>query len=99
MDAVSVPTLLEPSDSFAPRHIGPSDADVRAMLERLGVGSLDELAEQTVPASIRRTQPLALGEPRGEHELLAELRQTMARKTRSIARTSAWATPTASRRR
>ena len=41
------------------------------MLETIGVGSLDQLIEQTVPASIRLNRPLNLGEPRGEHELTA----------------------------
>ncbi len=44
------------------------------MLEVIGVGSLDQLIEQTVPASIRLNRPLNLGEPRGEHELLLELK-------------------------
>ncbi len=45
------------------------------MLQTIGVASLDELINQTVPASIRLTKPLAVGQPRGEHETLVELRQ------------------------
>ena len=71
--AVSVPTVLEPSDRFAPRHIGPSDSDVAAMLERVGVASLNALVDQTIPASIRLKEPLTLPAPRGEHRLLADL--------------------------
>ncbi len=66
--------ILNPSDTFVHRHIGPSASDVRAMLDLLKVGSLDELIEQTVPAAIRLPRPLNLGEPRGEFETLAELR-------------------------
>ncbi|MGD8453135.1 MAG: aminomethyl-transferring glycine dehydrogenase [Phycisphaerae bacterium] len=66
--------LLDPSDTFVHRHIGPSDDDVQQMLATLGLDSLDALIEQTVPAGIRRQEPLDLGPPRGEHELLTELR-------------------------
>ncbi|NIQ84721.1 MAG: aminomethyl-transferring glycine dehydrogenase [Acidobacteria bacterium] len=67
-------TLLEPNDLFVERHIGPSGEGVRAMLETVGVDSLDALADAVVPASIRLTRELKLGKPRGEHELLQELR-------------------------
>jgi glycine dehydrogenase len=67
-------TDLRPSDTFIHRHIGPSGADVREMLDVLGYDTLDELADAAVPADIRLARPLQLGEPRGEHELLAELR-------------------------
>jgi glycine dehydrogenase len=66
--------LLDPADMFAPRHIGPSEGEIAAMLATLGVSSLEELAGQVVPASIRLGRPLSLPRARGEHELLAELR-------------------------
>ncbi len=69
-----LPPYLRPSDVFAPRHLGPRDADQTAMLAALGLGSLDELAAATVPADIRLGRPLDLGPPLGEHELLEELR-------------------------
>ena len=68
------PSLLDPSDTFIHRHLGPSEDDVRAMVEFLGLSSLDELMDQTIPDVIRRREPLALGPARGEHELLEELR-------------------------
>ncbi len=67
---------LSPSDTFVHRHVGPSDADVTAMLTALGLRSLDELTAQTIPEGIRMKRPLDLGAPRGEHELLAELHAT-----------------------
>src|ERR1051326_2030443 len=67
-------TLLQPSDQFVPRHIGPSDAEIAHMLGTLGLRSLDELVDQTVPAAIRLKAPLKLDPPRGEFETLAELR-------------------------
>ncbi len=66
--------LLSPSDTFIHRHIGPSDADITDMLTALGYETLDDLVAAAVPASIRLKEPLKLGPPRGEHELLAELR-------------------------
>jgi glycine dehydrogenase len=70
-------TLLEPSDTFARRHIGPSDDDIATMLAELGLDSLDALADATVPASIRSEKPLALAglpeRPFGESELIERL--------------------------
>ena len=66
--------VLARSDSFARRHIGPRTSEVREMLAALGLESLDDLIGQTVPASIRRHEPLGIPDPKGEHELLAELR-------------------------
>jgi glycine dehydrogenase len=70
---------LASTDAFVWRHIGPRPADIASMLATLGYSSLDALIDDTVPAGIRRRQPLALREPTGEHELLDELRQ-IARK-------------------
>ncbi len=66
--------LQQPTDTFVRRHIGPSDADIRAMLATLGTDSLETLAEETVPSAIRNRKGLATGPGRGEHELLEELR-------------------------
>ncbi|MGD0463011.1 MAG: aminomethyl-transferring glycine dehydrogenase [Tepidisphaeraceae bacterium] len=65
---------LSPSDTFEHRHIGPSGAEVREMLDAIGVSSLEELIEQTVPGSIRLSSPLGIGPGRGEFELIEELR-------------------------
>jgi glycine dehydrogenase len=62
-------------DTFVSRHIGPSEADVREMLALLGVDSLDELIDKTVPASIRLKSPLKLDDPRSEQDVLSELRE------------------------
>ena len=77
------PSILKPSDTFIHRHIGPSDADVAQMLRTIGADSLDQLIEQTVPESIRLNRALNLGQPRGEHELLGELR-TIAAKNKIL---------------
>jgi glycine dehydrogenase len=71
----SIPSFLSPTDTFVRRHIGPSDADVSEMLAAVRATSLEQLMEETVPAAIRMRRPFALGGERGEHELLAELKQ------------------------
>ena len=65
---------LRPSDTFIHRHIGPSPDDIAKMLATLGLGSLDELTDSTVPANIRHKELLAIGGPRTEHALLSELK-------------------------
>ena len=67
-------TLLEPNDLFVDRHIGPSEEGVRSMLETVGCASLEALIDAVVPDSIRLNRELELDAPRGEHELIQELR-------------------------
>jgi len=59
--------------SFARRHIGPNQADTRAMLATIGVPSVETLITQAVPQSIRLDRPLALPASASEAEALAEL--------------------------
>jgi glycine dehydrogenase len=75
----STPRFLHPNDTFVRRHIGPDAGQVDEMLATLGLGSLEQLVSETLPAAIRARAPLALGPPRGEHELLAELREVAER--------------------
>ena len=72
---VTIPPLLEPSDTFAPRHIGPSPDDVREMLAALGLERMAQLIDEAVPASIRLGRDLALPAPLGEHDLIGRLRE------------------------
>jgi len=65
---------LRASDTFLHRHIGPRESDTTAMLESLGLDSLDAMIAKTVPASILSEATPALPPPRAEHELLADLR-------------------------
>src|SRR4051794_31198311 len=69
------PAAASIGDDFVPRHIGPSEEDVRAMLDLLGVRSLDELIDRTVPKSIRLREPLQLDPSLSEADALAELRE------------------------
>ena len=68
------PQFLEPNDTFVPRHIGPTESEIQTMLETLNVPSLESLVEATVPSDIRLQGTLAVPSPRGEQEVLAELR-------------------------
>src|SRR5262245_25039719 len=64
---------LSPCDTFPERHLGPGPEDVREMLSTVAAASLDALIDETIPASIRRPA-LQLPDPKGENELLDELR-------------------------
>ena len=65
----------EDAASFVPRHIGPSDADVRAMLDLLGYDTLDALIDATVPAGIRMNRPARRSTNRcPEYDALSNLR-------------------------
>ena len=68
---------LPTADSFISRHLGPSDADVKAMLGTLGYPTLDALIDATVPANIRFKRPLALPAAMSEQDALAAFAQLM----------------------
>src|SRR6266436_7299456 len=80
-------------DSFARRHIGPNEQEVRAMLRDVGFDSLSALIDATVPTDIRlerqsrnnrgsrQGSELNLPEAQSEGEALAELR-TIAQKNK-----------------
>ena len=61
---------------FAKRHIGPNEQEKVEMLKTIGVSSLEELINQTVPASIRLKQPVKVGGPVSEFQYLNELKET-----------------------
>lgn len=55
---------------FVSRHISLNENDKRAMLEKIGVSSTEELLAQTIPSSIRLQKDLELSEPLSEYEML-----------------------------
>ena len=63
------------SNEFIPRHIGPNEADTKAMLKKIGVGSLTELISKTVPASIRMDHELNVPAAMSEHEYLKHIKE------------------------
>ncbi len=54
--------------NFESRHIGPRRADLTDMLAALGVDSLDQLIDETVPSAIRLKQGLDLPPALSEHQ-------------------------------
>ena len=70
---------LQPGANFIPRHIGPREHEIDAMVKALGVKSLDDLIDQVVPGSIRVTKPLDLPEALSERNVLSDLRKTSTR--------------------
>src|SRR3982750_1676578 len=67
-------THLAYSDEFVARHIGPNAQQTAAMLATLGVSSVKELIDKTVPENIRLKGELNLGAAVSEANALAELK-------------------------
>lgn len=63
------------SNNFIKRHNGPRCNEVKLMLEKMGLQSLDQLIDQTIPPSIRLKKPLNLPEGMNEFEFLNYLKE------------------------
>ena len=66
-------------DNFVSRHNGPSEAEQQKMLAVIGVKSMDELIEKTVPNAIRLPKPLDLPAGMTEGEYLNHIHALMAK--------------------
>jgi glycine dehydrogenase len=77
----ALPSLaeLENATEFAPRHIGPTEAEQQHMLSVIGAASRRALIEAVLPPAIARTRPMALPAPVGEAQALAELKAIAAK--------------------
>lgn len=62
------------TDNFVNRHNGPREQEVKSMLKKIGVNSVNDLISQTVPDAIRLKQPLAVGEAFTEFQYHKHLR-------------------------
>ena len=60
---------------FESRHNGPTEAEIAAMLEKIGASSLTELINQTVPESIQLERPLQLPAAQLESEFLKNFKK------------------------
>jgi glycine dehydrogenase len=60
---------------FIKRHIGPSAQDTEKMLASIGLKSVDELIEKTVPSIIRSKKPMQIPEGLSEFEMLQSLKK------------------------
>ena len=81
--ASTVPGPLDPLDTFARRHLGPTPAEEKAMLATLGCSSMAELIDTAIPAGIRLRRELDIADPtngqkfatRGETETLDKMKR------------------------
>lgn len=60
---------------FQDRHIGPNASEKKEMLAAIGVNSIDELIDKTVPAQIRLANPLNLKPAMTENEYLGHMKE------------------------
>ena len=60
--------------TYQERHIGPNTAETNEMLRAIGVSSLDELIQRTVPSAIRSKDPLDVGKALPELDFLERMR-------------------------
>ncbi|MDR1161448.1 MAG: glycine dehydrogenase (aminomethyl-transferring), partial [Tannerellaceae bacterium] len=64
------------TNKFVNRHVGIAEEEIPSMLQTIGVQSLDELIDRTIPSDIRLNKTLNLPEPMTEREFaehIAEL--------------------------
>jgi glycine dehydrogenase len=62
------------TNNFIQRHNGLKDDELKKVFETTGVNSLEELINQTVPASIRCTRPLNVPDGINEYEYLTHIK-------------------------
>ena len=67
------------ASSFVERHIGADEEQIAQMLQVLGLPSLAELIDRTVPAGIRLNRPLQLPPAQSESAALAKLKAIAAK--------------------
>jgi glycine dehydrogenase len=61
------------TDLFASRHIGIRKDDLPKMLQTIGVESIDQLIDETIPGEIKLKKPLDLSKEMSEHEFLSHI--------------------------
>lgn len=67
--------IFAPLDTFDRRHIGPEDVDLIKMYKVVGVKSMKELIDKTIPKSIHIAKPTRLGTPLSETETLKRIQE------------------------
>lgn len=68
-------TQFSGNSEFQARHIAPNAEHTAQMLKTVGVDSLEQLIQETVPANIRRKDGLNIPPALSEHEMLQQLRK------------------------
>jgi len=67
--------LKNAQKDFIRRHIGPTEAEQKTMLQELGFNSLDELISKTVPEKILLKESLSIGDSNSEYKALRKLKE------------------------
>ncbi|OBU17780.1 glycine dehydrogenase (aminomethyl-transferring) [Photobacterium aquimaris] len=75
MTSTTLLSILSDDSRFAQRHNGPNLSQQQQMLAAIGVSSIEQLIQQTLPASIALPEPMALPMPQSEANMLASLKQ------------------------
>ena len=63
------------TNSFQRRHIGPSEKEQNEMLEAIGVESLEQLIQETIPEDIRLKKMIELDAPQSEYDYLSHIEE------------------------
>lgn len=63
------------TNNFAKRHNGPQAHDIQKMLDVIGVSSIDELIDKTIPSAIRLKLPLNLPQGMNEYEYITHMKE------------------------
>ncbi|CAF0851034.1 unnamed protein product [Rotaria sp. Silwood1] len=64
-----------PAYDFVRRHVGPNERQTKDMLKTLGLQSLDELIDKTVPSAIKFRGTMNIPEALSEHRALKEIEE------------------------
>ncbi|MEB0260034.1 hypothetical protein [Mucilaginibacter sp. 10I4] len=67
------------TQQFAHRHVEPDEQEKKAMLEVIGVGSLETLIDETIPADIRLKVPLNIAPAITEYQYISKLKKLAAK--------------------
>ena len=62
-------------NNFSNRHIGPNSAEKAEMLEKIGVSSIEELIQKTIPSHIRLSGELNISKALSEQDYLAHVNE------------------------
>jgi glycine dehydrogenase len=63
------------TDSFVLRHVGPHRNEVNEMIKTIGVSSVDELIDKTIPSDIRLKNNLNLPKAMSEYEYMYHIQE------------------------
>ena len=85
---IKTQAILMNTNAFALRHIGPDEEEQKQMLKTIGVNSLDQLINETIPNDIRLKNGLNLDEPMTENEYLIHIHELS--KKNKVYKTYIW---------